>query len=256
MGNRVIKESICYSDDIDQLTAFEETVFYRLIVNADDYGRIDARPVFLKSKLFVTKQGITEKNVSDAVSRLASIGLVRFYEVDRKPFLLFPKWSLHQRVRDSKEKYPAPPDDFDELADIRGDSPQVAADSGLNPIQSESNPNPNPNPTHAPARGKPAAEIGEPEGFKAFWDKYPRHVSKQAAVKAFTRIKSSELPAVMAGLDRAIQSADWQRNIRDGTLNFIPHASTWINGRRWEDDVGGGGQQSGKQQSSKYSRDV
>ena len=70
MPNRIIKESICYSDDIDKLTAFEETVFYRMIVRADDYGRLDARPSFLKSMLFVTKQGITEKNVQDAVSRI------------------------------------------------------------------------------------------------------------------------------------------------------------------------------------------
>ena len=144
MPNRIIKESICYSDDIDKLTAFEETVFYRMIVRADDYGRLDARPSFLKSMLFVTKQGITEKNVQDAVLKMASVGLVRLYEVDGKPFLSFPKWDLHQRVRNSKEKYPAPPENTD-----CGVSPQLAANCGELPrvaalIQSESNPNPNP----------------------------------------------------------------------------------------------------------------
>lgn len=142
MPNRIIKESICYSDDIDKLTAFEETVFYRMIVRADDYGRLDARPSFLKSMLFVTKQGITEKNVQDAVLKMASVGLVRLYEVDGKPFLSFPKWDLHQRVRNSKEKYPAPPENTD-----CGVSPQLAANCGELPrvaalIQSESNPNP------------------------------------------------------------------------------------------------------------------
>ena len=43
MPNRIIKESICTSENIDQLSPFCETVFYRLIVNVDDYGRIDAR---------------------------------------------------------------------------------------------------------------------------------------------------------------------------------------------------------------------
>ena len=41
MPNRIIKESICTSDNVDQLTAFEETVFVRLIVNCDDFGRMD-----------------------------------------------------------------------------------------------------------------------------------------------------------------------------------------------------------------------
>jgi hypothetical protein len=133
MPNRIIKESVCYSDDLDRLSAFEETVFYRLIVNCDDYGRIDARPSFLKSKLFVTKKGITEKNISDAISRLASVGLVQLYEVDEKPFLLFPKWGFHQRVRNSREKYPSP-----ELAANCGDPPQKTAIIQSNPIQSES----------------------------------------------------------------------------------------------------------------------
>lgn len=152
MPNRIIKESICYSDDIDKLTAFEETVFYRMIVRADDYGRLDARPSFLKSMLFVTKQGITEKNVQDAVLKMASVGLVRLYEVDGKPFLSFPKWDLHQRVRNSKEKYPAPPENTD--CEV---SPRVAASCGELPrvaalIQSESNPNPNPNPKESVSR--------------------------------------------------------------------------------------------------------
>lgn len=152
MPNRIIKESICYSDDIDKLTAFEETVFYRMIVRADDYGRLDARPSFLKSMLFVTKQGITEKNVQDAVLKMASVGLVRLYEVDGKPFLSFPKWDLHQRVRNSKEKYPAPPENTD-----CGVSPQFAASCRELPrvaalIQSESNPNPNPNPKESVSR--------------------------------------------------------------------------------------------------------
>lgn len=156
MPNRIIKESICYSDDLDKLSAFEETVFYRLIVRADDYGRMDARPGFLKSMLFATKQGITERNISEAVSKLASIGLVRLYEVDGKPFLLFPKWNLHQRVRNSKEKYPAPPEswDFD-------NSPQVAASCGEFPQVAaliQSNPNPNPNPILQPGAKAPGGD--------------------------------------------------------------------------------------------------
>lgn len=133
MPNRIIKESICYSDDLDKLTPFEEVVFYRLLVRVDDYGRIDARPAFLKSMLFVTKQGVTEKNIKEAVSHMASIGLVRFYEVDGKSFLLFPKWSLHQRIRNSKEKYPAPRNDDDFII-----SPQVAASCGELRLESES----------------------------------------------------------------------------------------------------------------------
>ncbi len=256
MGNRVIKESICYSADIDQLTPFEETVFCRLIVNVDDYGRIDARPGFLKSKLFVTKQGITEKNVSDAVSRLALIGLVRFYEVDGKPFLLFPKWGLHQRVRDSKAKYPAPPDDFDELAESRGDSPQDAAAGGLNPIQSESNPNPNPNPT--PAHGKPAAEPGDLYAGYDFSLAIRSKLDEWLAYKRERResYKATGLKAFLSGVKNKL--AVYQES---DIITLIDECMACnYQGIIWDKLKGraspSGGQQAGEQQSSRYSRDV
>lgn len=52
MPNRFLKDSICTSDNIDRLTAFQETFFYRLIVNCDDFGRMDARPKVLAAKLY------------------------------------------------------------------------------------------------------------------------------------------------------------------------------------------------------------
>ena len=140
MPNRIIKESICTSENIDQLSAFQETMFYRLIVTCDDYGRMDARPKILAARLFPLKD-IRVTQIEDALRALTSAELVTLYTVDGKPFLQMNTWNKHQRVRDSKEKYPGI-----EFAASRGESPQVAASCGLNPIQSNPNPNPNPNP--------------------------------------------------------------------------------------------------------------
>lgn len=110
MPNRILKESICYSDDLDCLTAFEETVFYRLMVRVDDFGRIDARPAFLRSQLFTTRPDIAEEHLSAAIDRLAEIGLVACYTVEDKPYLYLVSWKKHQRLRSMREKYPAPPE--------------------------------------------------------------------------------------------------------------------------------------------------
>ena len=151
MPNRIIKESICTSDNIDQLSAFQETMFYRLIVTCDDYGRMDARPKILAARLFPLKD-IRVTQIEDALRALTSAELVTLYTVDGKPFLQMNTWNKHQRVRDSKEKYPGI-----ESAASRGELPQVAASCGLNPIQSNPNPNPNPNPkcTRAQVRFTP-----------------------------------------------------------------------------------------------------
>jgi len=108
LPNRILKESICSSQSIDQLKPQEEIVFYRLIVCCDDFGRLDARPKILKSKLFPLKDSVTHKNISDSLTMLASVGLVKLYEVEGEPFLFLPTWEKHQQMRAKKSKYPAP----------------------------------------------------------------------------------------------------------------------------------------------------
>ena len=99
------------SDDIDRLSWFEEVVFYRLIVNCDDYGRFDARPAILKSRLFPLKENITLKSVESAIHTLASAGLVVLYEFEGTPYLYLPTWARHQNIRAKRSRYPEPPVD-------------------------------------------------------------------------------------------------------------------------------------------------
>lgn len=140
MPNRIIKESICTSDTIDQLSWFEEVFFYRLIVNCDDYGRFDARPAILKARLFPLKS-VTEKQIIDALNKLSTVGIVALYEYDGRPYLQLVTWEKHQQIRAKKSKYPAPDEACNQMIsnDIK---------CSRNPIQSESNPNPNPNPSN------------------------------------------------------------------------------------------------------------
>ena len=76
-----------------------------------------------------------------------------------------------------------------------------------------------------------------PEQFflEVFWPEYPRKTAKNAALKAWKALKLSPsddaaAEAIMAGLKRDIAS-EW----KDRPIDKIPHASTWINQRRWED---------------------
>ncbi|WMJ83435.1 hypothetical protein ACS3UN_10205 [Oscillospiraceae bacterium LTW-04] len=137
MPNRILKESICYSDDLDCLTAFEETVFYRLMVRVDDYGRLDARPAFLRSQLFTTRADITEEQICSAIDHLVEVELVAYYTVADKPYLYIRNWQKHQRLRCTREKYP-PPFEENALSDEAlqpsaascGNLPQTTAEDG------------------------------------------------------------------------------------------------------------------------------
>lgn len=101
MPNRILKESICTSETIAELSWFEEVLFYRLIVSADDFGRYDARPAIIKGRLFPLS-GVTIKQISDALNKLASAGIVILYGVDGHGYLQISTWEHHQSPRAKK----------------------------------------------------------------------------------------------------------------------------------------------------------
>lgn len=106
MPNRILKESICKSDEIDKLSYFVEVMFYRLIVNCDDYGRYDARLKIIKNICFPLKD-VTEKDIEKGLKALSDADLIIVYESAGKPYLQLVTWEKHQNVRAKKSKYPA-----------------------------------------------------------------------------------------------------------------------------------------------------
>ena len=105
MPNRILKESICSSPEIDQLTLEEEAFFLRLIVKCDDYGRFDARPKMIKGTVFPLRD-VTEATILRWLDKLETIGLIKRYFVDNLPYLQLVTWHKHQKVRTPREKYP------------------------------------------------------------------------------------------------------------------------------------------------------
>jgi hypothetical protein len=75
--------------------------------------------------------------------------------------------------------------------------------------------------------------VREDAGFARFWTAYPRKTAKADARKAFTKAWKKLPPfdeeaILIGGLERA--KASW------GEAQFIPHAATWLNGERWQDE--------------------
>ena len=113
MPNRILKESICTSNNLDNLTLEEEIFFYRLMVNCDDYGRMDARPAILRARLFPLRtDSTTEDHITKWLYGLAKQELINVYEVNGQQYLQFKTWENHQKVRDHRAKYPEPPAEF------------------------------------------------------------------------------------------------------------------------------------------------
>ena len=71
--------------------------------------------------------------------------------------------------------------------------------------------------------------------FNQFWTAYPKHIAKQSAVKAFEKLKPDEklLEAMLKAIEMQKESKQWEK---DGGA-FIPYPATWLNQRRWEDEL-------------------
>ena len=227
MPNRVIKDSIKHSQQIDSLTWFEEVLFYRLIITADDYGCIDGRVVLLKNELFPLKENVTKKAVEDAIDKLASIGLLCKYTVNGMPYLFFPTWEKHQRLRNQHRKYPAPPENYltDDCLSNDGqmtdECQQFAARAGAE-SESEIESEKEKETQHAPARET---------AFDEFWTAYPKKKNKEDARKAFAKVKAP-LETLLSAIELQKQSKDWKKE----NGQYIPYPATWLRAGAWENE--------------------
>lgn len=221
MPDRIIRESICTSETIDHLLWFEEVFWYRLTVNCDDYGRFDARPQILKSRLFPLKQDITEKVIETALTKLSALGLVTTYTCSGKPYLQLVTWDKYQRIRAKRSKFPAPDDTCCQLtADV--------VNSRRNPIQS------NPNPIQYEQAYQPdsVGHVNEISNgdleifFESIWKLYPRKEGKGSVSKTQ---KTKLYHIGLDELNRAIER--YKAKLKsDGTeFKFIKQGSTFFN---------------------------
>jgi hypothetical protein len=106
MPTRYLKSGVRDSESIDKLSPLAETLFYRLLVTVDDFGRFDARPAMIKANCFPIKESVTLNKCKDLVSELQESGLIHVYESDGKQYLQMCKWDNKPRALESK--FPAP----------------------------------------------------------------------------------------------------------------------------------------------------
>lgn len=213
MPNRIIKDSIRTSRSVNNMTDFQFRLWIYLITYVDDYGRGSADPELLKGFVFPRRKGISESTIEKALTDLANSGSILLYEADGESYFCFPRWADHQRIQTKKSKFPAPEDGkLRKSTVIHGESPP------------ESNPNPNPN---------PESEDNAREAFETFWKAYPRKAgNKSKAFDAFRKADVS-LDTMLSAIERQKRSAQWSK---DGGA-FIPHPATWLNGKRWNDEL-------------------
>ena len=109
MPNRIIKESICASEDLNALSPGAEILFYRLIVKVDDFGTFYGNAQLVKNACFPLKtdRELKETQVEKWLVELSAAGLIIIYTAaDGRTYLQMTGWMKHQQCRAKKPKFP------------------------------------------------------------------------------------------------------------------------------------------------------
>ncbi len=71
------------------------------------------------------------------------------------------------------------------------------------------------------------------DDFGPFWQIYPRRIAKAHALKMWLKLSEDEQKAALRALPQHVRY--WR--ITGTDMAYIPHAATWINQRRFEDEI-------------------
>lgn len=105
-----MKPEICRSEDVAGLSIAAQLAFERLLLFADDEGRMKYNPKIIKSDVFPLLDEITADDCADLVSEMIEVGLVSIYAVDGANYLHIAKFQKHQVInKPQKSKFPSPP---------------------------------------------------------------------------------------------------------------------------------------------------
>lgn len=170
--------------------------------------------------------GWTERTVQRLLSALEEREFIRVEQIPGKERRIFcgvtvwagppTKMSPHprQKSRGTPDKNVTPHNNVDKDIDKDIDNPPPTPQGG----------------------GSVSTPKWDPEGFEKFWAYYRAHArgeNRAAAVKAWDKLRpDKELIKTMGtALMAQIQSSEWRRGVG------IPYMSSWINSRRWQDDL-------------------
>lgn len=253
---RSIKPETWTDPDVVACTPLARLLWIGSWNHADDYGVLKDDPIRLKLQILPADPCDPHALIDELVDRSL---LVRRVAPDGTRVLVIRTFCVHQKIDTRATGRWGHPDTFAEPPDTQPSPPvpnrprQSPTDpaspqpvptirterSGVEGKEQSRAPDPPPklalivsNSSSPPATERPPPRY--PTDFDAWWSLYPRKVAKATAAKAWKRARGTATwEQLRTGLEASIRA--WQAEKRQ--LEHIPHASTWLDNRRWEDDL-------------------
>ena len=202
--------------------------FEGLWLLADRDGRLEDRPIRIRAEIFPYREGL---NIESILEWLACNDFIIRYRHGENRYIQIVNFAKHQNPH--KNEAPSEIPEFTTAcngsdfigtgSDFIGCAP---ADSlSLDSLSSDS---------LSTETGKDQKHlVTDVTDFESFWKLYPRKTAKSEALKSWGKLNPDQpmIELITAGLANHITCESWLAD--DG--KYIPHASTWLNQKRWQD---------------------
>jgi len=215
---RSIKPEFWTSEQVMNCSPIARLLFIGLWNFCDDAGNYVASAKTIKANVF-PGDDILSSSIQELLDELSSNGLIVYYSFENKDFLHVTGWH-HQKI--DRPTYKHPPYKPDDETPPR----RVIVESSPPEWSGEDKERKKENPLSA------GADV--PPGFIRFWaawPKSPRKVDKADCCKRWKRHGLETLAdEIVKHVEAMCESEQWKRG-------YEPAPATYLNGRRWEDDM-------------------
>ena len=228
--SRNIKPGFFSNEHLAEVDFATRLLFIGMWTEADREGRLEDRPRRLKMALFPADNVDIEKMLAD----LDHLGFITRYTVGSFNAIQIVNWAKHQNphLKEAKSTIPEMPEPEHCPVKVGASTMQALGENSSFPADSLSSDSGFLIPDSLPP--SPAPVVVE-DLFPKFWKLYPRKVGKDKAEKAWAKLKVDPdlFDLMVKALGKQVLTPEW---IKDKG-QFIPHPSTWLNGKRWEDEI-------------------
>jgi hypothetical protein len=207
---------------------------------ADKFGVMEDRPLRIKAELFPYRNDV---EIEKYLSELSRLGFIIRYENSGNRYLTVKNFRRHQSPHHT-EKARGFPFYTDPKSLILADNGYVTVKQPCRDGESQV---PERSDSLIPDTGlidslipeqdvkQPVLSRGGDEWFAIFWKQYPKKTGKQDAARAWKKInaKPELFDTIMAALAVQSKTQAWTKSNGE----FVPNPATWLNGKRWEDEV-------------------
>lgn len=235
MRIRTIKPDFWQSETVGALSRNARLLMIGMLNRSDDDGRFRAHPAQIRGELFCFDEDVSIADVASWLGEIEQAGVIQLYEVDGTRYGCFPKFGEHQKI-DKRRKSDLPEPNATLVADPKpnkGCSAPAVSDHGETVgVGMEGN--------GKGMEGK-GMEVPDPSGsgdppadelFDQWWAVYPKKVGKQAAHRAWKKLRPGPRTLAPRLIAAARAFAAAVRNPQ-----FVPNPATWLNEGRWDDDL-------------------